>query len=115
MIDYDVKRLYISVHDPVGVGVFKSLQDFVSVKPDVHLVELIVELFCFNVWNVLKDQTRRFCLAISEHIVEFDNVGASVERLKDFRFSINFLSSHRFQNLDYTGLVFHGVDSLENF
>ena len=58
VINHNVVRLNISVHDAVRVGVLERLQNFEGIKSNVHRVELVVELLRLNVWDVFKDKAR---------------------------------------------------------
>ena len=58
---------------------------------------------------MFKNKARSLGNWISNHIIQFDDVGASKESLKNFDFSVDFLSSDRFQYLYHTFLIVSSV------
>lgn len=62
MIDHNIMRLHIAVHDSFAVAVVQSLEELKDVIPDVEVVELGVEAAEVGVVDVLEDQRR--CLAL---------------------------------------------------
>ena len=45
VVDHYVQRLDVTVHDSVLVRILKCLKNFVRVKHDVELIEVVIELF----------------------------------------------------------------------
>ncbi len=54
MIDHNVERLDISVHDAVGVSKIECFEDFVRVEPDVYIVEALRDDLRLDVRNVFE-------------------------------------------------------------
>ena len=69
----------------------------------------------FDVWDVLKYQTRRFCGLVTHHIEQFYDVGAAVKGLQNFCLSKNFLSADRFKYFENAGLIIESVNALVDF
>ena len=62
MIDHNVMRFYVSVHDALAVAVVERLEEFVDVVAHIDVVELGVEAPEVGVVDVLKDQRRGLTL-----------------------------------------------------
>lgn len=62
MIDHNVMRFHIAVHDALTVAVVKSLEKLRDVVADVEIVELGVEAPKICVVDVLENQRRRLTL-----------------------------------------------------
>lgn len=114
MVDHNIERLHVSVHDAVGVRVLERLQDFKSVEPDIHGVELVVQLLRLDVRNVLKHEARRLRGWVSQHVVQLNDIGASEEGLQNFGLAVDFFGPDRLQNFNDAGLVVVCIDSLEH-
>lgn len=115
MINHDVKWFDVSVHDAVRMCVLKCLQNFEGVKANVHSIELVIELLGLDVGNVLKHKAWRLGRLVPQDIVEFDDVGSSVECLQNFGFPVDFLGPDRLENLDDTWLIIVDINALEHF
>ena len=114
MIYNNVKRLNVTVHDSMRVCEIKCFQNFVGVQPNIHVVKGLWDDLGFYIWNVLKDKARRLWDWVSNHIIQLYNVWTAVKCLKDFCLAIDFLLSHGFENLNYTGLIVINVTALVN-
>lgn len=62
MIDHNVMRFHIAVHDSLAMTIVQSLEELEDVIPDIEVVELGVEAAEVGVVDVLEDQRR--CLAL---------------------------------------------------
>lgn len=62
MVDHNVMRLHIPVHDALAVTEIKRLEQLKDVEPDVEVGELGVEVAEVRVVDVLKDERRRLTL-----------------------------------------------------
>ncbi len=62
MIDHNVMRLHIAVHDALAVTVVKRLEELVNVKPDIDIVELGIQTPEVRVVDILEDERRSFTL-----------------------------------------------------
>jgi len=115
MIYDNVKRLDIAMHDSMRVSKIKRFQNFVSVKPNVHVVEGLRDHLGFNIWNVFKHKTGRLWNWISDHIVQLYDVWTTVKGLKNLGLAIDFLLTNWLENLNYTGLIVVDVTTLVYF
>ncbi len=99
VIDHNVVRLHISVHDAFRVAVVESLEDFEHVVANVKIVETLVKLAEISVACVheLSDNGRRLGQGISDNIDHVDNVSSMLECLQDFDLSSDLVL------LDYSG------------
>lgn len=66
MIDHNVMRLYVSVHDSLAVAKVQRLQQFVNVEPHIEVVELGIQAAEIDVVNVLENQRRRLALHMAK-------------------------------------------------
>ena len=112
MIDNNVKRLDITMHDSMRVSEIKRFQDFISVKPNVHVIKGLRDHLGFNIWNVFKHKAGRLGNWISDHIVQLYDVWSTVKGLKNLCLAIDFLLTHWLENLNYTGLIVVDVTTL---
>lgn len=62
MIDHNVMRFDVSVHDSLAVAVVKSLEEFEDVVSHIDVVEFGVQASEVGVVHVLKDQGRGLAL-----------------------------------------------------
>lgn len=67
MIDHNVMRFYVSVHDSLAVAVIECLEELVDVVSYVDVIELGVEASEVGVVNILEDQRWRLALYNSQH------------------------------------------------
>lgn len=65
MIDHNVMRLHISMHDALAVAVVEGLEEFEDVVPHVEVVELRIERPEIGVVDVFEDEGRCFALHMS--------------------------------------------------
>ena len=62
MIDHNVMRLHVSVHDTLAVAEVQGLQQLQNVEPHIEVVELGVQAPKVGVIDVLKDEGGRLAL-----------------------------------------------------
>lgn len=62
MIDHNVMRLYVSVHDSLAMAEVKSLKQLVDIVAHIDVVELGVEASEIGVVDILEDQRGRLTL-----------------------------------------------------
>ena len=62
MIDHNVMRLDITVHDSLAVAEIEGLEELEDVESDINIVELGVQASEISVVDMLKDERR--CLAL---------------------------------------------------
>lgn len=81
VVDHDVVRLHIAVHDSITVAVVKGLEEFQDVVADVIVSEGWVKDLKIGVVDVLEDQARGFRHGVADHIKELDYILATTEVL----------------------------------
>lgn len=137
MIDHNVMRLHIAVHDALAVAEVKRLEEFIDIEPDIEVVELGIEAPEVGVVDVLEDEGGRLALsrkrvstrvssgtgprgghssylAVPNDVQQCHDVGATREVLEDLDFALNLLLLDGLQNLDDAFLVIDDVDALED-
>ena len=62
MIDHNVMRFHVSVHDAFAVAEIQRLEEFEDVEADVEVVELGVEASEIDVVDKLEDEGRGLTL-----------------------------------------------------
>lgn len=62
MIDHNVMRFYVSVHDSFAMTVVEPFEQLVDVISNIDIVELRIEASEVGVVDVLKD--KRWCLTL---------------------------------------------------
>lgn len=65
MVNHNVQWFDISVHDAMRMRILQRLQHLVRIQTNIHMIQLIVDLFGFDVWDVLEDEARGFCGLVS--------------------------------------------------
>jgi len=117
MINHDIMRLNVSVHDSLGVRIVESSQNFEDVEPDVEVSETLVESPEVNITRVhiLHDERWSFCHRVSDHVQQIDDVHSVFESLENLDLPPDLGLLHRLQDLDHDPLVVQSVDSLVNF
>lgn len=115
MIDHDIMRLDISVHDALAVAEVQGLQQLKDVEANIVVGKPRVEGAEVGVVDIFKDQTRRFALTVPDHIQQGHHVGAACQVLQDLDLSLDLLLLDRLEDLDDTFLVVDDVDTFEDF
>lgn len=64
MVDHNVMRLHITVHDAFAVTKVKGLEEFENVKANINVVELGVEASEVGVVDMLENERRRLALDV---------------------------------------------------
>lgn len=62
MIDHNVMRLNISMHNTLAVAEVQSLEELKDVEPDIDVIELGVEASEIGIVDVLENEGRRLTL-----------------------------------------------------
>ena len=115
VIDHNVVRLDVSVHDALGMTEVERLEEFENVVPDVVVDETWVEGAEVGVVDILKDQARSLTLAVPDDVQQSHDIGTSGQILQDLDLTLYLLLLDRLQNLDDTLLVVGDIDALEDF
>lgn len=86
VVDHNVVRLDIPVHDALRMAEIKRLEDLVHVVANVKVVEALVELAEVSVARVdeLSDNGRRLGQRVAHDIDQVDDVDSALERLQNF-------------------------------
>ena len=114
MVNDNIERFDVAMHDSVNVRVLERLKDHVSVQPDIHAVEFSSEYFGLNVGDVLENEGGSLCRRVTQDVVHLYDVGPSVECLKDLHLSILLLDANRFENFNDTLLVIGKICPFED-
>jgi hypothetical protein len=139
MIDHNVMRLHIPVHDSLAVTVVERLEQLKDIVPHIQVVELRVEAPEIGVVDVFEDQRRclrlystpqisqnphfsslegiHWCvsyLRIANDVEEGDDVGAAAQVLEDFDLTLDLLLLNGLEDLDDAFLVIDYVDALKD-
>ena len=114
MIDHNVMRLHIAVHNALAVTEVESLEELEDVVADVEVVEPGVEGAELGVVDVFEDERRSLTLAVSHDVEQSDNVGAARQVLENLDLSLDLLLLDGLEHLDDAFLVINHVDALED-
>lgn len=114
MIDHNVMRLHVSVHNALAVAEVERLEQLKNVKPHVQVVELGVQTAEVGVVDILEDEGRRLALGVAHDIEERNNIGPAGEVLQDLDLALDLLLLDGLEDLDDTLLVIDDVDALEH-
>lgn len=114
MVDHNVMRLHIAVHNSLAVAVVEGLEQFKDVVTDIEVVELWVETPEVCVVDVLEDERGRLTLGVPHDVEEGDNVGAAGEILEDLDLTLDLLLLDGLENLDDAFLVIDDVDAFKD-
>lgn len=91
MIDHNVMRLHIAVHDALAVAIVECLEEFVDVVADIDVDELGVEGAEIGVVDVFEDERGRLALSVSHDIEKGNNVRPASQVLQDFDLALYLL------------------------
>ena len=93
VVNHDVMRLHITVHDALGVAVVERLQDLEHVKADVKIVEALIEFAEISIACVdkLRDDGGGLGEGITRDTEHIDDIGASLQRLQDLELSTDLV------------------------
>ena len=86
VVNHDVMRLDIAVHDSLRMAVIKGLQDFEHVITNIKVVEALVKFaeVCITGINKFSDDCRCLGQWIAYYIKHVNNVDATLESLQNF-------------------------------
>ena len=101
MVDHDVVRFYITVHDALRVAKVKSLQDLKHVEANVKVVEALVQLAEIGIASIYKLSNNRRCLRqwVPYNINEIDNIRSTLKRLQYLDLTSNLVLLNYAQHL----------------
>jgi hypothetical protein len=115
MIDHNVMRLDITVHDSLAVAEIEGLQELEDVESNINIVELGVQASEIGVVDMLKDERRCLALRVTNNVKQGNDVRATSQILKNLDLSLNLLLLDRLQDLDNALLVVDNIDTLKDF
>lgn len=86
VVNHDVMRLDIAVHDSLRMAVIKGLQDFEHVITNIKVVEALVKFAEVSITGINKFSDDCRCLRqwIAYYIKHVNNVDATLESLQNF-------------------------------
>ena len=96
VVDHDVVRLDIAMHDALRVAVEKSLEELGNIEADVVVRESGVEELEVGVVDILEDKAWGFALGLANEVKQLDDVGPTGEVLQDLDLTLDFFLLHRF-------------------
>ena len=114
VIDHDIMRLYVSMHDAHAVTIVESLKELVQVVAYVVVGESLVQLLEVRVVDVFEDEGRGSGDGVFDDALEGDDIRAAPQVLQNLDFSFDLLLFHRLQRFDDALLVVCDVDGLED-
>lgn len=115
MVDHNVMRLHIAVHDALAVAEVERFEQLVDVVADIDVVELWVEAAEVGVVYVFEDERRGFALRIPDDVEERNDIGPASQVLENLNFALDLLLLDGLEDLDDAFLVVDDVDTLEDF
>ena len=117
MVDHDVVRLDISVHDTLRVAEIERFENLKHVKANVEVVEALIQLAEVSIARVnkLSDDRRRLGQGVSHHIDQVDDIRAASERLQNFDLSSNLVLLDRLKYFDDDSLIRLRIDAFVHF
>ena len=115
MIDHNVMRLHIAVHNALAVTEIEGLEELVDVVPNVDIVEFGVEAPEVGIVDILEDEGWGFALRVSYDVEQGDDVGAAGEILENLDLALDLLLLDRLEHLDDAFLVVDDIDAFEDF
>ena len=115
MIDHNVVRLDITVHDSLAVTEIQCLEKLVDVETDIVVNKPRVKGSKIGVVYVFEDEAGSLALAVSDDIQQCNNIGASGQILQDLDLSFYLLLLDRLQDFNDALLIVGDIDALEDF
>lgn len=91
VVNHDIVRLDISVHDALAVTEVERLEQLVDIEANIVVGEARVECPEIGVVDSLKDQTRGFALIIADHIQQCDDIRSTGKVLENLDLSFDLL------------------------
>jgi len=100
VIDHDVVRLDITVHDTAGVAVVKGTKKLVDVVAHIVVGECGIERLEVDVIDVFLNEAWGLCQRLNDDIQQMDDVGSASEILQDLDLTEDLLLLDRLEHFD---------------
>mmetsp|Transcript_30918 Transcript_30918/g.52835 ORF Transcript_30918/g.52835 Transcript_30918/m.52835 type:complete len:331 (+) Transcript_30918:505-1497(+) len=113
VIDHDIVRLHVPVHDSIGMTVIERLEQFEDVIPNIVVREGGVQYLEIGIVDMLEDEGGSLGLRIPHHVEELNDVGAPAHILQYFDLALDLLLFDGFEDFDDAFGIVPDVDSLE--
>ena len=114
MIDHNVMRLDVAVHDAFAVAEVQCFEQLVDVVAHVVILEFGVERSEVDVVHVFEYETGCLGLAVSDDIEESHDVGTAGQVLQDLDLSLDLLLLDGLEHFDDAFLVVDDIDALKD-
>ena len=114
MIDHNIVRFHISMHNALAVTEIQRLQKFINVKTDIIIGKTRVQGAEVCVIHVFENQAWGLALAIADNIEQGHHVGTPRQVLKNLDLTLNLLLFDRLEDLNDTLLVVHHIDAFKH-
>lgn len=114
MVDHNVVRLDVAVHDALAVAVVEGLEQLEDVVADIDVVEFGIEGAEVGVIDVFEDEGGSLALRVPNDVEQSHNVGPAGQVLQDLDLALYLLLLDGLENLDDAFLVVDDIDALED-
>jgi len=114
MVDHNVVRLDVAMHDALAVAVVESLEQLEDVVADIDVVELGIEGAEVGVIDVFEDERGSLALRVPHDVEQSHNVGPAGQVLQDLDLALYLLLLDGLENLDDAFLVVDDIDAFED-
>jgi len=117
VVNHNVMRLDISVHNSLRMAEVQGLEDLEHVEADVEVSETFVKCAEINIAGVneLHDEGGSLGHRVSDDINQVDNVNSSLDRLQNFDLTSNLGFLNGLQDFNNDALVVRVVDPFVHF
>jgi hypothetical protein len=114
MINHDVMRLNVAMHDTVGMTIVESFEKLKDVIANIVIGESRIEHLEICIIDVFKDERGSLGLRIADDIKELNNVGSATHVLKNLDFAFDFLLLDRLKNLNDALCIVCHIDAFKD-
>lgn len=117
VVDHDIVRLDVSVHDSLAVAVVQGSQNFEDVVSDVEICEALVESSEIDISSVhvLHDKCGSFRHRVSHYVQQVYDVDSVLQCLEYLDLTSYLGLLDRFQDFYDNALVVKSIDSFVDF
>lgn len=114
MIDHDVVRLNIAMHDALRVAKVKSFKNLKHIVPNVKVIEALIELAEVSITRVnkLSDNGRGLRQGVSHHINQVNDVYTTFKCLQNLNLTSDLVLLDRLEDFDNDSLIGLRVNAL---